>query len=86
LDICLLFEKFLIVGLAEWYGSPTNSSGFGIRLYYGRDNNTVQELGWNIDGQAAWFLGHNFPDSNGAGGVECTVRGLSVTDVWLENR
>lgn len=69
----------------QWYGAPANIAGLGIRLYYGRADNIIQELGWNLDGQTAWFNGTNFADSNGAGGVECTVRGASITYVWLEN-
>ncbi|KAA8571435.1 hypothetical protein EYC84_001436 [Monilinia fructicola] len=69
----------------KWYGAPYNITGLGIRLYYGASNNTIQELGWNLDGQIAWFKGASFPNSNGEGGVECTVRGASITYVWMEN-
>ncbi|RAL65468.1 hypothetical protein DID88_001034 [Monilinia fructigena] len=69
----------------EWYGAPYNISGLGIRLYYGSSNNTIQELGWNLDGQTTWFKGASFANSNGEGGVECTVRGASITYVWMEN-
>jgi hypothetical protein len=68
-----------------WYGSPYNISGLGIRLYYGRSDNIIQELGWSLDGPTTWFKGASFPNSNGAGGVECTVRGASITYVWMEN-
>lgn len=70
---------------SQWYGAPYNSSGLGIRLYYGRSDDTIQEIGWNLGGQTAWFKGFNFPNSNGAGGVECTVRFASITYVWMEN-
>lgn len=69
----------------QWYGAPFNPASLGIRLYYGRSDNIIQELGWNLDGQTTWFNGSSFPNSNGAGGVECTVRGASITYVWLEN-
>ena len=68
----------------QWYGEPYNSSDGGIRLYYGASNHTVQELLW-ANGNGAWDNGSNFPDSNGDGGVECTVRNRSVTNVWLLN-
>jgi len=66
----------------DWYGEPYNN-GLGIRLYYGAANNTIQELGWAL-GNTAWDYHWNFPDTNGAGGVECTVRGSSITYIWLE--
>ena len=69
----------------EWYGAPYDIAGLGIRLYYGRSDNIIQELGWNLNGQTTWFNGSSFPNSNGAGGVECTVRGASITYVWMEN-
>ncbi|KAB8300880.1 hypothetical protein EYC80_002808 [Monilinia laxa] len=69
----------------KWYGAPYNIAGLGIRLYYGASNNTIQELGWNLDGQTTWFKGASFANSNGEGGVECTVRGASITYVWMEN-
>jgi len=66
----------------NWYGEPYNN-GLGIRLYYGTANNTIQELGWAL-GNTAWDYHWNFANTNGAGGVECTVRGSSITYVWLE--
>ncbi|KAI9876995.1 MAG: hypothetical protein M1830_005080 [Pleopsidium flavum] len=72
---------------SQWYGAPYNSSGGGLRLYYGANNHTVQELLW-ADGNGAWDYGTNFPDSNGDGGVECTVAHSnppSITNLWLIN-
>ncbi|KAI9760935.1 MAG: hypothetical protein M1835_000074 [Candelina submexicana] len=71
----------------QWYGAPYNSSAGGLRLYYGAGNHTVQELRW-IDGRTAWEMGANFPDSDGDGGVECTVAHSappSITNLWLLN-
>ncbi|KAI9875359.1 MAG: hypothetical protein M1830_008585 [Pleopsidium flavum] len=65
--------------LKHWYGDP-----LGIRLYYGSAEGSVQELTWNF-GDGAWGKGYTFPDSNPHGGCECTVRGSSITNVWLLN-
>lgn len=62
----------------SWYGAPYNISAGGLRLYYGANNHTVQELRWT-DGRLAWDMGANFPDSDGDGGVECTVDLPSAT-------
>lgn len=67
-----------------WYGLPYDINGLGIRLYYGSSDDNVHELTWAL-GNTAWSAGHEFPESNGQGGVECTVRNLSITNVWLEN-
>ena len=63
----------------NWYGDP-----FGLRLYYGSAQGSVQEIFWNF-GDTAWSKGYTFPDSNPNGGCECTVRGSSITNVWLLN-
>lgn len=70
---------------SNWYGAPWNASGLGFRLYYGNSDDQIQELGWNHDGPTTWFVGKTFNDSNGAGGVECTVGEESITYVWMEN-
>lgn len=67
-----------------WFGLPYNINGLGIRLYYGSSNNSIQEITWAL-GNTAWSTGYNFPNSNGQGGVECTVRNLSITNIWMEN-
>ena len=67
----------------NWYGH--NNTGGGIRLYYGSDRGSIAEIGWNY-GNTAWDQeATTFPDSNPNGGVECTVRGSSITNVWLLN-
>lgn len=63
----------------HWYGNP-----FGLRLYYGSAEGSVQELTWNF-GAGAWTKGYTFPGSNPHGGCECTVRGSSITSLWLLN-
>jgi hypothetical protein len=60
------------------------SNAVGVRLYYGSEENNIKELIWEF-GRDAWDRGHTFPNSNGEGGVECTVRGLDTTYVWLLN-
>ncbi|KAL9115611.1 MAG: hypothetical protein Q9187_007236, partial [Circinaria calcarea] len=45
---------------------------------------SVKELGWNY-GSTAWDYLTSLPNSNPDGGVECTVRGTSITNVWLLN-
>lgn len=63
----------------HWYGDP-----YGLRLYYGSAQGSVQEVYWNF-GDTAWSKGYTFPDSNPNGGCECTVRGSSITNLWLLN-
>lgn len=63
----------------HWYGDP-----FGLRLYYGSASGSVQEVYWKF-GDMAWSKGYTFPDSNPNGGCECTVRGSSITNLWLLN-
>ncbi|KAI9730500.1 MAG: hypothetical protein M1834_005741 [Cirrosporium novae-zelandiae] len=65
----------------HWYGDP-----FGIHLYYGSESGSVQELTYNPSIDTTWRKGYTFPDSNADGGCECTVRGLSITNVWLLNK
>ncbi|MCJ1259511.1 hypothetical protein MMC24_007349 [Lignoscripta atroalba] len=67
-----------------WYGYNNNKTGGGIRLYYGSAEGSIKELGWSY-GSTAWDSWSTFPDTNPDGGVECTVRGLSITNVWLLN-
>ncbi|KAI9752050.1 MAG: hypothetical protein M4579_005778 [Chaenotheca gracillima] len=72
----------------QWYGAPYNSSGFGIRLYYGGDDHAVRELQWSY-GHQAWGAGAVFDDANGDGGMECTIDDTnenSVTNLWLLNK
>ena len=66
----------------DYYGR--NNSGGGIRLYYGSAEGSVKELGWNY-GNTAWDYLSSLSSSNPDGGVECTVRGTSITNVWLLN-
>lgn len=63
----------------HWYGDP-----FGLRLYYGSASGSIQEVYWKF-GDTAWSKGDTFPDSNPDGGCECTVRGSSITSLWLLN-
>lgn len=78
----------------RWYGAPYNSTAGGLRLYYGAagangsNDSFVQELAW-ADGNGAWDVGSKFEDTNGDGGVECTVGHFgqppSFTNLWLLN-
>ncbi|KAI9802583.1 MAG: hypothetical protein M1833_001656 [Piccolia ochrophora] len=67
---------------SKFYGKPFDGTTRGLRIYFGNADHKVQELTWT-EGDEEWSLGETFADSNGDGGVECTVAASSVTNVWL---